>query len=276
MNRVIAIDWSGAKDRASAKTRIWLAEVRGGQLVRLESGRDRGEVVAQLMVDTGTDPDVVIGFDFAFSFPRWFVEKLGAKSIEELWSLVSERGEDWLGSCSDPFWGRAGRRRPNLSEHFRVTEKQVSESTGAKPKSVFQIGGAGTVGTGSIRGMPCLAKLREDGFSIWPFHEPRTPVVIEIYPRLLTGPVRRADASERAAFLAESCPEIDGVFARKAASSEDAFDAAVSAVVMSRNLNELFALTASRDATCLAEGRIWWPGASGEGDVSLRCPGSTC
>ena len=41
--------------------------------------------------------------------------------------------------------------------------------------------------------------------------------------------------------------------------SEDAFDAAVSAVVMSRHLDEISALTTSDEATDLIEGCIWWP-----------------
>ena len=268
MNRVIAIDWSGAKSGAAARTKIWVAEARGGRLVRLESGRDRAEVIAHLIRDASADPDVVVGLDFAFSFPCWFAKKRGATSIEELWTLVAAQGEEWLGSCPEPFWGKPGKRKPNLPEHFRVTEQQASEPTGSNPKSVFQIGGAGAVGTGSIRGMPYLAKLRGNGFSIWPFHEFQTPLAIEIYPRLLTGPVMKADAYERAAYLAERCPEIDDELELKAASSEDAFDAAVSAVVMSRHLSEISALTASRDGTCLLEGSIWWPRAIREANDS--------
>ena len=264
MSRVIAIDWSGSKATAAAKTKIWLAEARGGRLVRLESGRDREEVIAHLIQDAFTDPDVFIGLDFAFSFPCWFIEELGATSIEELWNLVSEQGEEWLGSCSHPFWGRPGTRKPNLPEHFRVTEKHASEFAGANPKSIFQIGGAGTVGTGSIRGMPYLANLREEGFSIWPFHEFRTPLVIEIYPRLLTGAVRKADHYARAAYLAESCLEIDEEFARKAASCEDAFDAAVSAMTMSCHSDDISALSACQEGPNSMEGRIWWPRESRE------------
>ena len=83
MNRVIAVDWSGAK--AGAKSKIWLAEIRAGRLTRLESGRDRREVVKHLITDARGD--VVVGLDFAFSFPRWFAKQQGAKSIEELWTL---------------------------------------------------------------------------------------------------------------------------------------------------------------------------------------------
>ena len=98
----------------------------------------------------------------------------------------------------------------------------------------------GAVGTGSIRGMPHLARLRTEGFSIWPFHEARPPLVLEIYPRLLTGDVIKADFDAREAYLAKAeCPEIDDSLACKVMHSEDAFDAAVSAVVMSRHLDEI-------------------------------------
>ena len=132
MNRVIAVDWSGAK--IGAGTKIWLAEVRDGRLTRLESGRDGIEVVEHLIDDAVADPDVVIGLDFAFSFPRWFAKKRGAKSIEDLWNLVAEEGEEWLRNCPHPFWGRSGKRKPKLCEHFRLTEKRASEQKGAIPQ----------------------------------------------------------------------------------------------------------------------------------------------
>lgn len=213
MKRVIAVDWSGA--RTGAKSKIWLAEVRGGRLARLESGRDRDEVVEHLIEVARADPDLVVGLDFAFSFPRWFAEKSGAPPIQELWSLVAEQGEDWLHKCPPPFWGKPGKPRPDLPEHhlhYRRTERQAAEMKGATPKSVFQIGGAGAVGTGSIRGMPHLARLAAAGFAIWPFHEirrrarsasaaRRPPLVIEIYPRLLTGEVIKSDFEQRHKYL---------------------------------------------------------------------------
>ena len=39
-NRIIAIDWSGAKGSDQSK-HIWLADVAGGRVRRLESGRSR-------------------------------------------------------------------------------------------------------------------------------------------------------------------------------------------------------------------------------------------
>ena len=46
MKRVIAVDWSGAK--TGARRKMWLAEVCGGRLQRLESGRDRCELIEHL------------------------------------------------------------------------------------------------------------------------------------------------------------------------------------------------------------------------------------
>lgn len=257
MKRVIAVDWSGAK--TGAKSKIWLAEVCSGRLTRLEAGRKPPEVIAHLIDRANEDPDLVVGLDFAFSFPRWFAKGEGATSIEEVWDLVAKKGEDWLSNCQPPFWGRPGAPRPDLPEHYRRTERLAAEAKVVNPKSVFQIGGVGAVGTGSIRGMPYLAKLAEEGFSIWPFHEARAPLVIEIYPRLLTGAVTKSDFCERRAHLAAECyPQIGGGLACKAASSEDAFDAAVSAVEMSRHLDEIVALTQSHDAVERIEGAIWW------------------
>lgn len=80
------------------------------------------------------------------------------------------------------------------------------------------------------------------------------------YPRLLTGPVTKSDFCKRRAHLTDNClPEIGGGLACKAASSEDAFDTAVSAVKMSRHLDEIVALTQSPDAVERIEGAIWWP-----------------
>ena len=56
---------------------------------------------------------------------------------------------------------------------------------GFPAKSVFQLVGNGQVGRGSVRGMPHLARLRAEGFAIWPFDGARDRLVVEIYPSLL-------------------------------------------------------------------------------------------
>ncbi|MBZ5533385.1 MAG: hypothetical protein LAO20_18305 [Acidobacteriia bacterium] len=254
----IAVDWSGAA--VGAHKTIWLARCVGNTLVELENGLSRERVADRLVEHARRNPNIVLGLDFAFSMPIWFIREHNISCCDELWDFVASNGENWLRSCQPPFWGRPGRHRPELPEHYRWTEKEVGSVKGINAKSVFQIFGAGAVGTGSLRGMPFLSKLRREGFSIWPFDSSCLPCAIEIYPRLLTGPVKKNDQGEREKYLRESLPDLNLAFREKASRSDDAFDAAVSALVMSKHLvNPLLQLRHSTDERILLEGRIWQP-----------------
>jgi hypothetical protein len=259
--RVIAVDWSG---RLTAEARaIWLAEANGGALVRLEGGRTRGEVVDHLIDVAARDPDVVVGFDFSFSLPQWFLVERGYATVADLWDAAAHDGERWLRECDPPFWGRPGRPRPDSPTHWRATEEAIAHCVpGVRPKSTFQIGGAGSVGTGSIRGFPELARLRRGGFSIWPFDEARTPCALEVWPRACTGAVVKSDAGARAQFLDERFPSIDADAHAHAVASEDAFDAAITALVMSSRLDtpdRLRALGRPPHPQAVLEGWVWMP-----------------
>ena len=76
---------------------------------------------------------------------------------------------------------------------------------------------------------PPSRRLRAAGFAIWPFDAPGPKTVIEIYPRLFTGPVVKRDAERRRAIDAL---DLDGLETRpdtlaRAGGSEDAFGAAL-------------------------------------------------
>lgn len=255
--RVLAIDWSGAK--SGARRKIWLAEARSGRLVRLENGRSRREITEHLLTELERDPRLLVGLDFAFSLPAWFLRDRDLTTARELWREADREGETWLERCDPPFWGRPGRTRPELPSHFRRTDASVPPVRGLRPKSPFQIGGAGAVGTGSLRGMPMLLKLSDAGYRIWPFDPGEPPVVIEIYPRLLTGAVVKSSPRSRAEYLDASFPELSTQHRSMAASSDDALDAAVSAVLLSRDAATVRSLPAATDPVDLLEGRIWSP-----------------
>lgn len=255
--RIIAIDWSGAAEKPQSK--IWLAEAADGEIVRLESGRSRDGIAEHLITESHRTPDMIVGLDFAFGLPQWFLEERGLTSGPELWDMVATHGESWLAECTHPFWGRPGRGKPALPDDLRKTDREAPAIGGIRPKSVFQIGGAGAVGTGSLRGMPVLKRLRDGGFAIWPFDEARGPVVIEIYPRVLTGAVNKGDPASRDEFLERNYPNLEPWALQKAASSEDAFDAAVSALVMEASIDELSALRVPNDVQLRREGLIWAP-----------------
>lgn len=259
--RIVAVDWSGSV-RARGRT-TWVAEVgEDGEPVFLECGRTANALGALLIEWATAQPDMVVGLDFAFSVPLWFLRERGYASAHELWRDAATNAAAWLTECPTPFWGRPPQRtRPALPPEcgwFRTTEL-LSGVAGISPKSVFQLGGAGAVGTGSLRGMALLARLHEHGFSVWPFDPPGMPCVVEIYPRALTGAVHKSQAQARRDYLDERDWPRDPQMRTRAASTEDAFDAAVSAHEMWRHREQLRALPEAHDDTTCLEGAIWLP-----------------
>jgi predicted nuclease with RNAse H fold len=252
--RVIAVDWSGRLK--GAEEFIWLAEVADGHLVSLENGRARGQLIDHLLKITSDRPQVAIGLDFAFSFPSWWCSEQNWSNPREVWDAMAADGERLLAECQPPFWGRPNTTNPHPA-HRRYRQTETIDAAGAK--SVFQIGGAGAVGTGSVRGMALLRTLSEAGFDIWPFGPIGWPRVIEIYPRALTGPVNKSRWQERRKFLFKRFLSQPEELLERGAGSEDAFDAAVSALVMGEHLEELRGLSPSSDPIISLEGKIWRP-----------------
>lgn len=257
--RVIAIDWSGAK--TGSRNKIFLAEAVDGRLLTLEDGRTRDQLVDHLMELAREHPNLIVGLDFAFSLPSWFLTDRGLDRAHALWALADQEAESWLDTCEPPFWGAKDRKRPDMTDdqHFRKTEREVPDQAGIRPKSVFQILGRGAVGTGSLRGMPYLLRLHDAGFSIWPFDPPGPHTVVEIWPRLLTGPVNKSSSADRAAYLQRLDQALSPEDFLSASESDDAFDAAVSAISMSQHLKELTNLPEVSDRRALLEGIIWHP-----------------
>jgi hypothetical protein len=294
LQRVVAVDWSGDQgpgQRRKIWAGVWTAAT--GK-VALENGRSRDELMEWLVEMARETPRMVVGFDFSFSYPAWFLKELGITSAPEFWQLVADgQGERWLHrDCADVrFWGRVGSQRHGkkpaefcgehahrmlrraetvLKVRAEMTDPlQIAKIAGIAPKSVFQIGGAGAVGTASLRGMPGLLRLRAAGFRIWPFDAPalkKAPVAVEMYTRLMTGAVNKSSEAARTAYLSKKRRESElyagisrGVM-MKARGSEDAFDALVSAMVMVEHRAEFAELRQTRDEVFRMEGQTWVPG----------------
>ncbi len=253
----IAVDWSGAE---KTRGKLALAEVIDAEFQSVRPFDSREEVASKLIQRCRETSDTIIGLDFAFSMPEWFFAGHGISTAFDLWQLAEKEGKTWLRECPPPFWGHAGTLMPRDKELYRRTEReQVRKVKGISPKSVFQIAGAGAVGTGSIRGMPILLSLHNAGISVWPFDPPSKPFVVEIYPRLLTGPVNKGLYAARMKHLEEHWGGLSPACRREIAQSEDTFDAAVSALVMDRHRSELEQLASSVDASQKLEGAIWSP-----------------
>ena len=301
--RVVAVDWSGRIDAAGQRRHIWAgvwtATAKGGK-VTLEAGRTREELIEWLIVLAKETPRMVVGIDCCFSYPSWFLEEHGCATVFDLWRLVAAgHGERWLarecldGLRDERFWGKPHKRPPQfcgegLHRSMRLTDmdnkitprlaggdaERAAKMLGITPKSPFQIGGSGSVGTGSLRAMPGLVRLREAGFRVWPFEdsamgaEEAAPLVVEMYTRLLTGPVAKSNPVARKTYLdarREAEPEyarLSGEVREKALGSEDAFDALVCAMEMTRWRAEFPGLRATEDPVLRLEGITWRPGVA--------------
>ena len=181
-----------------------------------------------------TPGGLVVGLDFSFSFPAWFVRAQSCATVGRALGDGRAEGRGVAGRVRLPVLGAARDAGDPSCRRTSGGPSSRSSVGGISPKSMFQIGGAGAVGTGSVRGMPHLRRLQAAGFSIWPFDPASRHVVLEIYPRLLTGPVRKSSRDERARYVAEASWPVPPAFAASIIGSEDAFDAAISALVMDR------------------------------------------
>jgi hypothetical protein len=301
VERVAAVDWSGDRSAAGQRKKIWAGvwtedaagHVDGGR-VTLEGGRTREELGEWLVAMAQETPGMVVGVDFCFSYPAWFLEEHGARDAAEFWRTVVARGEHWLShECEDArFWGRRGRYRSGKKplefsgdqshRMFRLADlackvkgeildpANAQAVKGIAPKSPFQIGGAGAVGTGTLRGIPMLHWLREKGFRIWPFDasglREGKPLLVEIYPRLLTGEVRKGNRDERRKYLARK-QKMSAAYASlareavaKAQQSEDAFDALISVMEMTARRDGFLSMKRATAAMTLLEGAVWGAG----------------
>lgn len=235
IDRVIAVDWSGAKAKGG-RGAIALASITTNGLQVLNDDLSRDEAI-QLLLEIPCSERVMAAFDFAFSLPAWYLKEQGIISPIQLWEMLASSGacgaEATIDRCDPPFWGRPGKPRPHES-HLGL--RKADRIHIAKP--VFQIGGAGSVGTGTLRGMPYLLDLQRAGWAIWPFDPPSDRTVVEMYPRQLYAHagierVRKSCPDSRKAALKQiSTCRLSPAVRRCAIASEHAFDALTAAIAL--------------------------------------------
>ena len=252
VDRVIAVDWSGARDASG----VWLAEVIDGVVTRLEPPGSRERAIDLVIAAAHDGPRLAVGLDFAFSYPAWYMETRGCADVFAFWELVARDGEQWLRAPTYPFWTLGTRAQGETGPRaFRQTERDAAGGR-VTPKSVFQLSGPGQVGTMSIRGMPFLRELRANGLAVWPFETPgpTQAVVVEIYPRLYYGDrVVKRDPTARRAYLANTATRLTQTQRTLGEQNDHAFDALTAALAMWDGRDGLGALVGGADE----EGRIW-------------------
>jgi hypothetical protein len=95
-------------------------------------------------------------------------------------------------------------------------------------------------------------------------------MALEIYPRWLTGRVWKRNEISRRLHLAVHASGEDPRLAEIAASNEDAFDAAASAIAMARHASSFASLEPATDPDHRLEGRIWNPVRIGKDPARAR------
>ena len=155
-----------------------------------------------------------------------------------------------------------------MGDPYRRTEREAARRAGRPAPSAFHRAASGAVGAAAIRGMPCLAHLRDAGFAVWPFDPtpPDTPTAVELWPPLCHArAVEPADPDSRAAFLASlggPATALPAHARRTAESSDLAFDTLSGAIALWEGRAALAVLPPARDVLDRLEGRIWEPPAT--------------
>jgi len=220
---IVMVDWSGGHDRGAApvKDAIWAGVVRAG--ISEEPVYLRNRQVAETWLSDFLEAEqtagrrVLAGFDFPFGYPTGVAEAItGRADPFALWDWLEARIEDapkannrWqvAGDInahfpgSGPFWGNVGKtdiaglpRKGTARSGHGCAEMRAVERVAKGAFSVWQLAGAGAVGSQVLMGLPVLARLRRrfgDALSVWPFEAPESQIVLaEIWPTLINVAVR--------------------------------------------------------------------------------------
>lgn len=206
---VVIADWSArtaAAPARPARDALWWCV--HGEEPRYE--RTRGALEAALgdLLERRRGR-ALVGFDFSFSYPRWFLEALGM-DWRALWAWLEREIRDEPGANNRfaiaeelnrratgeaaPFWGTPRetawlkRRRPPRRAD-RPELRGCEAAFRPRPKSAFQLWGAGSVGSQTLLGIPALERLRRrfaGEIAVWPFEAADKRIVLaEVYPSCL-------------------------------------------------------------------------------------------
>lgn len=194
---------------------------------------------------TARGDKVLIGFDFSLGYPAGTADAIGLDtSARPAWKAMHDHLSSKVKEKVDnsntrfaiaaglnyamtkgpvPFWGAPARDQittltgtkgdfdTSPVAEYRTAEEWVRKSHKSKPKSVWQLFGAGSVGSQSLVGIPTVQALRAalPKSTIWPFEtgfEPITPekldqtniVFAEVYPSLVEAKPQAGEVADQA------------------------------------------------------------------------------
>ncbi len=215
----LVVDWSARSrpgPRRPTKDSIWLCyKTAGGEWI--EYLRTRAAACTRILEILLGSERILVTMDFAYSYPAGLAQRLGVEGWMGLWDELGGQVRDEednsnnrfevaaalnerLSGGPGPFWACPAREEgPHLTAKKTglagLPEYRLCEQRGRGAQSVWKLGGAGSVGSQSLLGVPWLAALRFDArlkgdSCVWPFETglevPSARIVhAEIYPSLI-------------------------------------------------------------------------------------------
>lgn len=220
-DRVIIVDWSGRSTLSPAdpsKDAIWIGCCDAdGETQTYHRSRTAAEAALRAALADGGRQ--LVGFDFPLGYPQGFARRLtGTDEARTLHGWITREIEDGpdnannrfevaakvnqlIGGGAGPFWGSPkARPRPHLPALKTVdyaalglAEKRRVERENPPAKTVWQLLGAGSVGSQALLGIPVVHRIAATtGAAVWPFEVPQEMTLAEVYPSLLASAVTSA------------------------------------------------------------------------------------
>ncbi|MGL4320955.1 MAG: hypothetical protein ACRCS3_08840 [Paracoccaceae bacterium] len=216
-DRIIVVDWSGRATRSPrqpSKDAIWVG-VHDATEESQTYHRSRAEAEAHVLGMMQQGGRQLVGFDFPMGYPQGFARALtGKDDARALHGWLADHVQDGADNRNNrfdvaaginrrlagqgPFWGcpkrapRAGLPSLKTVDYagLGLFEKRRVERENPPAKPVWQLLGAGSVGSQALLGIPVVHRLAgATGAAVWPFEAPRDLTLAEVYPSLLAGAV---------------------------------------------------------------------------------------
>jgi hypothetical protein len=216
-DRVIVVDWSGRatpSPRRESRDAIWIGICEAGHQTQTyhRTRHEAAERVRTLLSEGGRQ---LVGFDFPMGYPVGLAGRLtGRDDARALHGWLADRISDTPDNANNrfevaaginralggpgPFWGcpkgRPILHLPSLKAVdygvVGLAEKRQVERENPPAKPVWQLLGAGSVGSQALLGIPVVHRLaKSTGAAVWPFEPPGPLTIAEVYPSLLAAAV---------------------------------------------------------------------------------------